>query len=93
MESVPRSICGEARYGFAAVVDPVMERSLLMLSPSYEGWKLMDNGKPVLWFPEKAAALEVAKLIAEARHAFSDRPTAVVVEGKDEAPERVASYG
>jgi hypothetical protein len=93
MESVPRSIRGEARYRFAAVVDPAMERSLLMLSPSYEGWKLMDDGKPVLWFPEKAAALEVANLIAEARHAFSDRPTGVEVEDEDRLPKRVASYG
>ncbi len=70
-----------------------MNRSLLMLRPSYEGWKLMDDGKPVLWFPEKAAALEVANLIAEARHAFSDRPTGVEVEREDEMPERIASYG
>jgi hypothetical protein len=70
-----------------------MKRSLLMLRPSYEGWKLMDNGKPVLWFPEKAAALEVANLIAESRHTYSQRPTAVEVERENEVPERVSSYG
>ncbi len=70
-----------------------MERSLLMLSPTYEGWKLLDNGKPVFWFPEKSAALEVANTIAEARHAFSSLPTGVEVENGDRAPERVSSYG
>lgn len=70
-----------------------MERSLLMLSPTYEGWKLLDNGKPVFWFPEKSAALEVANTIAEARHAFSSLPTGVEVENGYRAPERVSSYG
>lgn len=37
-----------------------MKQSVLMLSPSCEGWKLVDNGKPVFWFPDKTAALEVA---------------------------------
>ncbi len=70
-----------------------MKRSLLMLRPSYEGWKLLDNGVPVFWFPEKEAALEVANLIAESRHTYSQRPTAVEVEQGDQAPERVSSYG
>lgn len=70
-----------------------MKRSLLMLRPSYEGWKLLDNGKPVFWFPEMSAALEVANTIAEARHAFSLQPTGVEVETGEFALERVSSYG
>ncbi|KAF1718362.1 hypothetical protein CSC74_05670 [Pseudoxanthomonas yeongjuensis] len=70
-----------------------MKRSLLMLRPSYEGWKLMDNGKPVFWFPEKSAALEVANMIAEARHAYSQQPTGVEVESDGRALERVSTYG
>ncbi len=70
-----------------------MKRSLLMLSPSCEGWKLLDNGKPVFWFPEKKAALEVANTIAEARHTFSSLPTGVEVENGDRVPVRVSSYG
>jgi hypothetical protein len=70
-----------------------MKRSLLMLSPSYEGWKLLDNGKPVFWFPEKKAALEVANTIAEARHTFSNLPTGVEVDDGERTPERVSSYG
>jgi hypothetical protein len=70
-----------------------MKRSLLMLRPSYEGWKLLDNGKPVFWFPEKSAALEVANTIAEARHAYSLQPTGVEVEIGERASERVSTYG
>ncbi|MGH8063089.1 MAG: hypothetical protein ACREO7_13875 [Pseudoxanthomonas sp.] len=70
-----------------------MKRSLLMLRPSYEGWKLLDNGKPVFWFPEMSAALEVANTIAEARHAFSLQPTGVEVETGELVLERVSSYG
>ena len=70
-----------------------MTRSLLMLRPSYEGWKLMDNGKPIFWFPEKSAALAVANTIAEARHTFSNKPTAVEVENEGSPPERVSTYG
>ena len=70
-----------------------MKRSLLMLRPSYEGWKLLDNGKPVFWFPEMSAALEVANTIAEARHAYSLQPTGVEVETGERASERVSSYG
>ncbi|MEP6907768.1 MAG: hypothetical protein ABI858_07290 [Pseudoxanthomonas sp.] len=70
-----------------------MKRSLLMLQPSYEGWKLLDNGKPVFWFPEKNAALEVANTIAEARHTYSCLPTGVEVENGENLPERVSTYG
>lgn len=73
-----------------------MKRSLLVLRPSYAGWKLLDNGKAVFWFPEKAAALEVANTIAEARHIYSSRPTGVEVESEtdhDLAPERISSFG
>jgi hypothetical protein len=70
-----------------------MKRSLLMLRPSYEGWKLLDNGKPVFWFPEKGAALEVANTIAEARHAFSHQPTGVEVEINERGSERVSTFG
>lgn len=70
-----------------------MNRSLLMLRPSYEGWKLMDNGKAVFWFPEKSSALEVANTIAEARHTYSLRPTGVEVEREGHPPERVSTYG
>ena len=70
-----------------------MKQSVLMLSPSCEGWKLLDNGKPVFWFPEMGAALEVANTIAEARHAYSQQPTGVEVENDERALERVSSYG
>lgn len=70
-----------------------MKRSLLMLRPSYEGWKLLDNGKPVFWFPEMKAALDVANTIAEARHAFSLQPTGVEVETGERTLERVSTFG
>jgi hypothetical protein len=70
-----------------------MKRSLLMLRPSCEGWRLLDNGRPVFWFPEKRAALEVANTIAEARYTFSNMPTGVEVDDGERIPERVSSYG
>lgn len=73
-----------------------MKRSLLVLRPSYEGWRLLDNGKPVFWFPEKEAALEVANTIAEARYIYSSKPTGVEVESEEDegmTPERISSYG
>lgn len=70
-----------------------MKRSVLMLRPSYEGWKLLDQGKPVFWFPDKSAALEVANTIAEARHIYSNEPTGVEVESEGAATERVSTYG
>jgi hypothetical protein len=91
---VPRSTRSRSRH---ASLEPTgylaMTRSLLMLRPSYEGWKLMDDGKPVFWFPEKSAALAVANTIAEARHTFSNRPTGVEVESEGKPPERVSTYG
>ncbi|MET0894112.1 MAG: hypothetical protein ABWY01_11190 [Pseudoxanthomonas sp.] len=70
-----------------------MTRSLLMLRPCSEGWKLIDNGKAVFWFPEKAAALAVANTIAEARHTYSQLPTGVELEREGSAPERLSTYG
>lgn len=70
-----------------------MKRSVLMLRPSYEGWKLLDQGKPVFWFPDKSAALEVANTIAEARHIYSNEPTGVEVETDGAMTERVSTYG
>ena len=70
-----------------------MKQSVLMLSPSCEGWKLVDNGKPVFWFPDKTAALEVANTMAEARYAYSNRPTAVESETEGAPEQRLCSFG
>ena len=70
-----------------------MKQSVLMLSPSYEGWKLLDNGKPVFWFPDKTAALEVANTMAEARYAYSNQATAVELETEGASVQRLSSFG
>ena len=70
-----------------------MKQSVLMLSPSCEGWKLLDNGKPMFWFPDKAAALEVANTMAEARYAYSNLPTAVELETEGAPAQRLSSFG
>ena len=70
-----------------------MKQSVLMLSPSCEGWKLLDNGKPVFWFPDKTAALEVANTMAEARYAYSNQPTAVELETEGAPAQRLTSFG
>ncbi|GEM_PF-473000 len=78
---------------FARAWGKSMKRSVLMLRPSYEGWKLLDQGRPVFWFPEKSAAIEVANTIAEARHIYSNEPTGVEVETEGAVTERVSTYG
>ena len=70
-----------------------MKQSVLMLSPSCEGWKLLDNGKPVFWFPDKTAALEVANTMAEARYAYSNQATAVELETEGASVQRLSSFG
>jgi hypothetical protein len=70
-----------------------MKRSVLLLRPSYAGWKLLDQGKAVFWFPEMAAALDVANTIAEARHIYSNKPTGVEVESEGAMIQRVSSFG
>ena len=70
-----------------------MKRSVLVLSQTLDGWKLFDEGRPVFWFLEKEAAIEVAKTIAKTRSFCSDRPTAVDLDAIQQPCERVATYG
>lgn len=70
-----------------------MKHSLLVLRPSCEGWKLVDNGKPIYWFPERDAGLAVAKIMAEARHAYANQPTVVEMIDESGIPARLLTYG
>lgn len=70
-----------------------MKHSLLVLRPSCEGWKLIDNGKPLYWFPEQDAALIVANQIAEARHAYANQPTVVEMIDAAGIPTRLSKFG
>ncbi|KAF1710450.1 hypothetical protein CSC70_07185 [Pseudoxanthomonas kalamensis DSM 18571] len=70
-----------------------MDRSTLKLEPSYGGWQLFDNGKPVLWFPERAKAEEIATLMADARHLTQGLPTAVVRKDDNGQLRKVAAFG
>ncbi|WP_162125664.1 hypothetical protein [Pseudoxanthomonas wuyuanensis] len=51
----------------------------------------VERDEPMLWFPEKDAALHVARTIADARNFYSGAPTAVEVEMGDRR-ERVAAF-
>lgn len=56
------------------------------------GWGLLDNSKPILWFPEWHEALEIARLMADARNTFHGAPAYVHAPGDDGVMELVAAY-
>ena len=45
-----------------------MAGTVLQVVESFGGWRLLDDGQPIFWFPEKAKALDTARLMADARH-------------------------
>ncbi|MFT4256632.1 MAG: hypothetical protein QM599_06720 [Pseudoxanthomonas sp.] len=64
-----------------------MSMSVLQIVESCGGWNLIDDGKPSLWFPEHGKALEIAKVMADARSLFAGIPT--IVRGMQDGREEV----
>lgn len=56
------------------------------------GWELLDNGKRILWFPEREKALDIASVMADARSAFHGVPASVHAPNEDGEMELVASF-
>lgn len=54
-----------------------MAGTVLQVVESLGGWRLLDDGMPILWFPERASAVETARVMADARHQFGGKPTCV----------------
>lgn len=67
-------------------------RSVFQVVEHAGGWRLLDNSKPILWFPEKATALETANVMAGARATFHGLPACVQALGDNGVMELVADY-
>lgn len=70
-----------------------MATSILRLIHNAGGWQLLDDGTPVFWFPERAAGLEIARIMADARNLNHGTATAVEAQNDDGALETVAMFG
>lgn len=69
-----------------------MSGSKFQVVVASEGWRLLDNGAPIFWFPEKDTALEVAGVMASARHALRGVPSWVEAQNEQGVLELVAAY-
>lgn len=70
-----------------------MDQSLFLVVERAGGWGLLDDGKPILWFPEKDSALETARVMADARHQFGGKPACVQAQDEQGAFELVFAFG
>jgi len=57
-----------------------MAGTVLQVVESFGGWRLLDDGQPIFWFPERDIALETARVMADARHQVDGKPTCVQVQ-------------
>lgn len=70
-----------------------MAGTVLQVVESLGGWRLLDDGQPILWFPERASAIETARIMADARHQFEDKPTCVQAQDEQDGFELVFAFG
>ena len=70
-----------------------MAGTVLQVVESFGGWRLLDDGQPILWFPERDSALETASVMADARHQFDGKPTCVQAQDTQGVFELVIAYG
>lgn len=70
-----------------------MASSTLRLIHNYGGWQLLDDGKPVFWFPERSTGLEIASLMADARNLGQGTATMVEAQNEQGELETVAAFG
>lgn len=54
-----------------------VNRSVFQVVERAGGWGLLDDDKPIFWFPERDSALGAAKVMADARHKFDGKPMCV----------------
>lgn len=69
-----------------------MAHTVFQLIPVAGGWRLLDNGKPGLWFPEREAAMETARIMAEGRALFRGERACIQTKVGAEFVQ-VAAYG
>lgn len=70
-----------------------MAGTVLQVVESLGGWRLLDDGQPIFWFPERDSTLETARVMADARHQFDGKPTCVQAQDEQGAFELVFAYG
>ena len=66
--------------------------SILKLVHSGGGWQLLDDDKPVFWFPERGKGLEIAQLMADARNLNHGMATKVEAMNDDGELETIAAF-
>lgn len=54
---------------------------------------LLDDGKPILWFPEMGSALATARIMADARCQFTGKATRVQAQGEHGTFKLVFDFG
>ena len=69
-----------------------MDESLLQVVERAGGWGILDDGKPIFWFPEKDSALATARVMADARCLFTGKATRVHAQGEHGNFELVFAY-
>lgn len=69
-----------------------MDQSLFQVVERAGGWGLLDDGKPILWFPEMDSALATARIMADARCQFTGKRTRVQAQGENGTFELVFAY-
>lgn len=52
-----------------------MAGTVLQVVESLGGWRLLDDGQPILWFSARDSVIETARVMADARHQFGGKPT------------------
>lgn len=70
-----------------------MAGTVLQVVESLGGWRLLDDGQPILWFPERDSAVETARIMADARHQFGGKPTCVQAQDEQGIFELVFAFG
>ena len=70
-----------------------MAGTVLQVVESLGGWRLLDDGQSILWFPERDSAIETARVMADARHQFNGHPTCVQAQDEQGAFELVFAFG
>ena len=88
--TLSKSIAGPGRPILPESVP--MATSTLRLVHSGGGWQLLDDGRPVFWFPDRSKGLEIAQLMADARNLNRGQPTTVEAMNDDGELETVAAF-
>lgn len=67
-----------------------MDQRRLIVTRSYHGCTLVDNGTPLAWYPHLAPALAMAQLLAEASALRHGPPAHIELHDLGRSPQRIS---